>query len=91
MHSLNSHATGPGDLEPASAKKILEVALIIEVIGERVLYNIHNFSTCTCCVAGWVDRLLTLLKFFFFFFFLEVPLVYHVPPGYRMCIYIICK
>jgi len=40
MHSLNSHATGPGDLEPASAKKNLVVVLVIEVVGECVVVSI---------------------------------------------------
>jgi len=47
MHSLTSHATGPGDLESASAKRILVVvvALIVEVVvGERVVVSSLFFS-----------------------------------------------
>jgi len=40
MHSLNSHATGSGDQGSASAKKILVVALVIEVVRARVVVNI---------------------------------------------------
>jgi len=39
MHSMNLHATGPGDLEPASAKKILVVVLVIEGVEELVVVS----------------------------------------------------
>ena len=37
MHSLNSHATGPEDLEPASANIILVLAVVIEGVEELVV------------------------------------------------------
>ena len=34
MHSLNSHATGPGDLEPARADQILVVTIVgVDPVG----------------------------------------------------------
>ena len=39
MHCLKSHATGPGDLEPANAKKILVVVLVIEGVEELVVVS----------------------------------------------------
>ena len=37
MHSLNSHATGPGDLEPASTNFIVVVGVVIEGVEELVV------------------------------------------------------